>query len=123
MRGRTPHLSRVGHPARVFLGLVHHPDYQIRRDQRVCNELRCIEPTHFHVIQEKRFKYSDMPNTPWRDPRCYGSKSFTGREIEEIEDAVERVRGGEFAISDLDLYYPAHLKLEILSRAGIAPSD
>jgi hypothetical protein len=120
MRGRTPHLSRVGHPARVFLQLAQHPDYQIRRDQRVCDAPRCIEPSHFHVIQEKCFKYSDMPNTPWRDPRQGGNGGFTDREIEEIVEAVERLGRGDLATKDLD-FYPARLKLEILSRTRIAP--
>ncbi|RWI47557.1 MAG: hypothetical protein E5V72_01385 [Mesorhizobium sp.] len=112
MRGGRPHLDRVGHPARILLDLTDHPDYQIRKDDE-CNEPRCIDPQHYRVIRERKFKYDDEPNTPWRDPRH--PSAFTDRELEDIQEAVEMLNNKELPIEDLDQFQP-HIKAEILTR-------
>lgn len=117
MRRSGPHLSRVGNPARILLGLTDHADYQIRRDREICNESGCIEPHHFRVMRERRFKYSDLPNTPWRDPRHQTNELFTDRELAEIVESVEQLRLGQLAVEDLD-FFPLHLRLEILTRSA-----
>ncbi|RWD43893.1 hypothetical protein [Mesorhizobium sp.] len=109
-----PYLDRVGNPARILLGLTEHPDYQIRRDESLCDDHRCIEPHHYRVIRERKFKYDDQLSTPWRDPR--ETSAFTDRELEDIQEAVEMLNNNELPIEDLDQFQP-HIKAEILARA------
>ncbi|RWH52251.1 MAG: hypothetical protein EOQ82_26500 [Mesorhizobium sp.] len=108
-----PYLDRVGNPARILLNLTEHPDYQIRRDEGLCDDHRCIEPHHYRVIRERKFKYDDQASTPWRDPR--NVSAFTDRELEDIQEAVEMLNNKELPIEDLDQFQP-HIKAEILTR-------
>lgn len=111
-RGR-PYLKDFGNPARVLLGLTEHPDYQIRRDTDVCKDERCIEPDHYRVLKEQKFKYDDQPHSPWRDPRDQTVAQFTDQELEEIEMEVEAGTSED----DLKDYYRPEMVAEILSRA------
>lgn len=112
MKKGRPYLARVGHPARVLLGLTDHPDYQIRKVPE-CGHPRCIDPFHYKVIRERRFKYDDLQNTPWRDPRNPDTAQFTDRELEEIELEVEN----QTPIEELGVY-PTHVRDEIVRRLG-----
>ncbi|TPK93894.1 hypothetical protein FJ934_16560 [Mesorhizobium sp. B2-4-12] len=113
MRGGRPHLCRVGNPARVLLGLTEHPDYQIRRNTSLCQEPNCIEPEHFRVIRERRYKFDDAPNSPWRDPRDRSASQFTDQELEEIEMEAEAGTSED----QLKEYYRPEMVAEILARA------
>ncbi|MER8750922.1 hypothetical protein NKH57_16795 [Mesorhizobium sp. M1050] len=115
MRGGRPHLFPTGNPARVKLGLTNHPDYQIRRDDTVCDEPRCIDPFHYRVILERRFKYDDVPTTPWRDPR--DPLAFTDREMAEIADAVQMLLANEIEDEDSGQFEP-QVQAEIRRRAS-----
>ncbi|RWM88727.1 MAG: hypothetical protein EOR84_26430 [Mesorhizobium sp.] len=110
-----PYLDRVGNPARILLNLTEHPDYQIRRDESLCDDHRCIEPHHYRVIRERKFKYDDQPSTPWRDPR--NTSPFSDRELEEIEENVELLIANEITDEDLGIF-PPYIRDEILRRAG-----
>ncbi|ESY35745.1 hypothetical protein NKK48_01440 [Mesorhizobium sp. C386A] len=114
MRGGRPHLDRIGNPARVKLDLIHHPDYQIRRDHVVCDDPRCIEPLHYKVIRERKFKYNDLPSTPWLDPR--NPSAFSTDEEDEIAEALQMLLAKEIEEDDLDALKP-HIKAEVLKRA------
>jgi hypothetical protein len=69
------------------------------------------------VIPEKRFKYGDLPNTPWRDPRDPNNQRFTDRELIEVKEGLELFRANELSLEDLETY-PRHVRDEIMARAA-----
>ncbi|MES0188971.1 hypothetical protein NKK48_30370 [Mesorhizobium sp. C386A] len=93
------------------------PDYQIRRDHVVCDDPRCIEPLHYKVIRERKFKYNDLPSTPWLDPR--NPSAFSTMKRTRSRGAPDAPRK-EIEEDDLDALKP-HIKAEVLKRAPPSP--
>lgn len=115
MKDGKPFLKGVGNPARHPLNITD-KRLQVRLD---CpnTDPRCIKPIHQRVLVEVSRRYDDAPPPVWLDPRLATSE-FSARDMMEIEENLELLRNNEITRDDLD-GLPAHLKEEILRRAGL----